>query len=245
MKKAASLIISLLFIAAVYAQGFKSFTVEGQLFPALIKDNSKGGARVEVIINDKVNITNIDFDYQLYSRSRVVSKISRDFSEPQEVTINKRDVGDKVWTVNIKQLIPAPLPLHLNFSKSNPSNWTPSVKGFAGIGIDTRKNTVVRFGNHDVSFIVAFDKDAQSVTYDLMPVSKELVEFAGKFIVQTSTDAKIWNTIHTFDENHNFDASNNYTHLLEKGVRYIKWTYIDRIKLNINLNNIKVIPADF
>lgn len=245
MKKGTSLIISLLFITAVYAQGFKSFTVEGQLFPELIKDNSKSTPRVEIIVNEKVDITDVDFDYRLYSRSRVVSKISKDFSEPQEITINKRGVGDKVWTVSIKRLIPAPLPLELNFSKNNPSNWSTSVKGWVGIGIDTRKNTVIRFGNHDVSFVVAFDEDAESVTYDLMPVSREPVEFAGKFIVQTSTDAKKWYTIHTFDEDNNFDTSNKYTHPLKKGVRYVKWTYIDRIKLNINLNNIKVIPADF
>lgn len=244
MKKIIILSFALLSVVVMYGQGFKSFTVDGQLFPTYIKDYSNSTSLVDVVVGKDTDLKNIKFQYHLYSRSFLLNDISPDFTEPQYVTITKRGVGEKTWKVRVKPLIPAKLPLTLNFSKSNLSEWSSSVVGWTGIGIDEKKNTVVRFGNHGVSFIVAFDEDAKYISYDLTPVSKEPVQFMGEFIVETSTDAKVWKPLKKFDEDNNFDSSNNYTHSLEKGVRYIKWTYVDRVKLNINLNNINVTPAE-
>lgn len=243
MKKIITLTLALATFITVYGQGFRSFEVEGQLLPTLIKNNSKGTSLVEVITDGSVDLENVDFKYKLYSGSYVEGDINSDFTEPQLVTITKRREGEKDWEIRVKPLVAEKLPLKLSFSKDNPSDWNSSVVGWAGIGIDERKNTVVRFGNKGISFLVAFEGDAKSVSYELSPVSKEPVNFDGVFNVETSANGKDWKTIHTFDKRNNFDTSNVYTHPIESGVRYIKWTYNERNKLNINLNNIEVVPA--
>ena len=111
------------------------------------------------------------------------------------------------------------------------------------VGVDEEKNTVIRFGNEGVSFLVAFEGDANSVSYELSPVSKEPVNFDGVFYVETSVNGKDWKAIHTFNKRNNFDVSDKYTHPIESDVRYIKWTYSKRNKLNVNLNNIEVVPV--
>lgn len=238
MKKIITLTLVLLSFVIANGQGFKTFKVEGQIYPALIKDNSKGTSVVEVIVDENVNLEKVDFKYNLYSRSVVKDDIKPDFTEPQVVTINRKDVGDKVWEIKIMPLIPVQLPLKLNFTSNNTSKWNSSVKGWAGLGIDDSKNTVVRFGNQDVAFIVAFNEDAQSVSYELTPLWKVPTNFDGLFKVETSNNGKDWKTIYTFDKNNNFDSSGKYSHPIETGTRYIKWMYNERNKLNINLNNI-------
>ena len=243
MKKITTLTLALLTLFAMYGQGFRTFDVEGQLLPTLIKNNSKGTSLVEVITDGSVDLENVDFKYKLYSGSSVVNDISSDFTEPQLITVTKRGEDEKVWELKVKPLVAEKLPFKLSFSKDNLSIWSPSVVGWAGIGVDEEKNTVIRFGNEGVSFLVAFEGDANSVSYELSPVSKELVNFDGVFHVETSANGKDWKAIHTFDKRNNFDTSNMYTHPIESGVRYIKWTYNKRNKLNINLNNIEIVPA--
>lgn len=243
MKKITTLTLALITLFAVYGQGFRTFDVEGQLLPTLMKNNSKGTSLVEVIVDGNVDLENVDFKYKLYSGSSVVNEISSDFTESQLITVTKRGEEDKVWEIKVKPLVAEELPLILNFSKDNLSDWSPSVVGWAGIGIDERKNTVVRFGNEGVSFLVAFEGDANSVSYELSPVSKEPVNFDGVFYVETSVNGKDWKAIHTFNKRNNFDVSDKYTHPIESDVRYIKWTYSKRNKLNVNLNNIEVVPV--
>lgn len=236
------ILASLLFCMTVvgYAQGFSSFSAEGSLQPATIKNVINGFSTIEVIVGEKTDLKNVDFHYRLLSGCSLSKELSKDFSQPQKVTITKSNGDSKEWLIFIKKLRPAPLPVELVFSETNPSVWTPETIGWAGNGVDTEKSTVIRFGNKGVSFWVSFDKPATKVDYQLKMVSKEKVDFDGDFLVETSADGRKWNILAEFDENNKLTMDGNYRHGISKDVRFIRWTYVTRNKLNLNLNNIYV-----
>lgn len=224
----------------LFSQGFSAFSVEGELQKAVIKNVADGASRIEVIVDESMDLTNVKFKYRLYGGCYLDGKISSDFTEPQRITVGKRGVDSKDWIIYIKRLQKAPLPFQLSFSKDNPSVWSNEVVGWAGILVDETKETVIRFGNHGVSFIVAVADAPKSVEYELTPVSKEKVKFDGKFVVETSPDCRTWTSLYTFDSKNNFSEEPVYKHELSSDVRYVKWTYVERNRLNINLNNIHI-----
>ncbi len=240
MKRIFLAITVLFFGLNVFSQGFSSFSVEGELQKAVIKNIVDGPSKIEVLVDESMDLTKVPFKHRLLGGCYLEGKISQDFTEPQRITVGKRGVDSKDWIISVKRLQKAPLPFKLDFSKTSPSVWSNEVVGWAGILVDETKETVIRFGNSGVSFIVAVADAPKSVEYELTPVSKEKVKFDGKFIVETSADGRTWTPLHTFDSKNNFNDDPNYKHELNSDVRYIKWTYADRNRLNINLNKIKV-----
>lgn len=236
------LILSIVGLATqAMAQGFASFYVNDALVPAVIKFvTGENPSTVETIVPASVDIKNVNFKYKLLSNCSMETTISNDFSSPQTVVVNKNNGDSKPWLINIKQLKPASLPLELSFSKDEPSEWDSSVEGWAGVGVDETKPTVIRFGNKGVSFWVAFDEPATSVSYNLWVVSKEHLKFDGEFVVEASKDGKKWKTIQEFDDRKPISEDGNYTNKLRKDDRYVRWTYYTRNKQNINLNHIVV-----
>lgn len=224
-----------------FGQGFSSFTAEDTLQPAVIK-HTKGDApsSVEVIVSEKADIKNIKFRYKLLSGCSLSPQLNNDFTQPQKVLVTKTDGTSKEWVVTVKKLQKATLPFELNFSDQNPSAWNSSIAGWAGIGIDTTKPSVIRFGNEGASFWAAFDKPAKSVTYKLIPVSKTKVDFDGIFLVETSEDAQKWIKLTEYNSKNQFEESNTYSFNLPENARFVRWTYTERNKLNINLNNISI-----
>lgn len=225
----------------VFAQGFSTFIVDGSLHPAVIK-NAKGDepSSIEIIISPELDVSNINFKYRLLSGCSVSPAITADFTQPQKVLVSKNDGTSKEWILYVRQLTLASLPLELSFSTDNPSEWNHKVKGWAALGVDQSKPTVIRFGNSNVSFWVAFNEPASKLEYELRMVSKQDVKFDGEFIVETSSNGQKWKLLKEFDERNQISADGNYQHDLSKDVRFIRWTYITRNKLNLNLNNIEV-----
>lgn len=238
MKKAAFILLAICFSASIFAQGFASFTVEGSLAPAKIKFNTDKASTIEVIVSEKVDLKNVNFKYKLLSSCFLDKDLKKDFSNPQKVMIDKRDSDSKEWIISVKPLVPAPLPFELEFSKNNGMNWNTDVIGWAGIGIDESKPEVIRFGNHGVSFWVAIKEPAKKLSYELKIVSREPVKFTGEFVVETSADARTWNVLTKFDSKNQLTDDGQYENELDESVRYIRWTYVAREKLNLNLNNI-------
>lgn len=241
MRKIVFSVLAVLLSIPVFAQGFSTFIVEGSLHPAVIK-NAKGDepSSIEIIVSPKSDVSNINFKYRLLSGCSVSPAITADFTQPQKVLVTKNDGTSKEWILYVKQLTPASLPLELSFSTDNPSEWNHKVKGWAALGVDQSKPTVIRFGNKAVSFWVAFNEPAKQLKYELKMVSKEKVNFDGEFIVETSADGQKWKILKEFDETNQISVDGNYQHDLSKDVRFIRWTYITRNKLNLNLNNIEV-----
>lgn len=240
MKKLFLFILSSIFVVSVFSQGFASFNVEESLQPAVIKYITDESSLIEVLVSEKANIKNIKFKYKLNGGCSLGKELKADFSQPQTVVVNKNDGNSKEWIVNVKQLKAASLPVELNFSNDNLSIWSSDVIGWAGIGTDPRITSVIRFGNKGVSFWVAINKPAKKLDYQLKIVSKEKVKFDGEFIVETSTDGQKWSILNEFNEQNQISADGNYRHDISKDVRFIRWTYVTRNKLNLNLNNIYV-----
>ena len=240
MKKLILSILTLILTLPVFAQGFASFNVEGSFQPAVIKYVTDGPSYIEVLVNETTDIKNVKFRYKLNGGCSLDKELKTDFSQPQKVIVNKNDGTSKEWVVNVKQLKPASLPLELTFSNENLSIWNQSIVGWAGIGIDPRITSAVRFGNKAVSFWVAINKPAKKLDYQLKMVSKERVKFDGEFVVETSANGQNWNLINEFNEQNQISADGNYRHDISKDVRFIRWTYVSRVKLNLNLNNIYV-----
>ncbi|MDD2285268.1 MAG: hypothetical protein PHQ11_07715 [Paludibacter sp.] len=241
MKKTILSAFVVLLTIPLFAQGFSTFIVDGSLHPAVIK-NAKGdeASSIEVIVSPKTDVSNINFKYRLLSGCSVSPAITSDFTQPQKVLITKNDGTSKEWILYVKQLTPASLPLELSFSTGNPAEWNQHVKGWAALGVDQSKPTVIRFGNKGVSFWIAFNEPAKQLEYELKMVSKKTVSFDGEFIVETSVDGQKWKILKEFDERNQISADGKYRHDVSKDVRFIRWTYITRNKLNLNLNNIIV-----
>jgi len=240
MNKLIVFILSLVIAIPMHAQGFASFNVEGSLQPAVIKYIVEGPSLIEVLVGEKTDIKNLKFKYKLNGGCSLAKELTADFTQPQTVVVNKNDGTSKEWLVNIKQLKAASLPLELIFSNNNLSIWDSGVVGWAGIGIDPRITSVIRFGNKGVSFWVAINKPATKLDYQLKMVSKEKVSFDGEFVVETSKDGSSWNLLKEFNEQNQISMDGNYRHDIAKDVRFIRWTYVSRVKLNLNLNNIYV-----
>lgn len=240
MKKLIFSVLSIVLVLPVFSQGFASFNVDGSFQPAVIKYVTDGPSFIEVLVNEKTDIKNVKFKYKLNGGCSLEKELKTDFSQPQTVVVNKNDGSSKEWIVNVKQLKAASLPLELTFSNNNLSIWDQSIVGWAGIGIDPRITSVIRFGNKGVSFWVAINKPAKKLDYQLKMVSKESVKFDGEFIVEASADGQSWSLIKEFNEQNQISADGNYRHDITKDVRFIRWTYQTRVKLNLNLNNIYV-----
>lgn len=240
MKKLIVIILTAVFTLPLFAQGFASFNVEGSLQPAVIKNITDGPSQIEVLVSEKTDIKNVKFKYKLYSGCSLEKELTADFTQPQTVVVNKNDGNSKEWVVNVKQLKAASLPLELIFSNNNLSIWDAGVTGWAGIGIDPRITSTIRFGNKGVSFWVAIKQPATKVDYQLKMVSKEKVSFDGEFVVEASKDGRSWELLKEFNEQNQISADGNYRHDISKDIRFIRWTYVSRVKLNLNLNNIYV-----
>lgn len=240
MKKLIVIILTAVFALPIFAQGFASFNVEGSLQPAVIKNITDGPSQIEVLVSEKTDIKNVKFKYKLYSGCSLEKELTADFTQPQTVVVNKNDGNSKEWVVNVKQLKAASLPLELIFSNNNVSIWDAGVTGWAGIGIDHRITSTIRFGNKGVSFWVAIKQPATKVDYQLKMVSKEKVSFDGEFVVEASKDGRSWELLKEFNEQNQISADGNYRHDISKDIRFIRWTYVSRVKLNLNLNNIYV-----
>jgi len=222
------------------AQGFSSFSVEGSLQPAIIKNVSVGASVIDVLVDENVELKNMVVKYKLLNACNLANEISKDFTQAQKVVVVKNDGTSKEWIITVKKLIPASVPFELVFSDKNPSTWTPVTIGWAGIGIDAAKSTVIRFGNSGVSFWVALKEAATKVNYQLEMVSKEKIAFSGDFVVEASTDGRIWDTLAEFNESNPFPSNGSNSQTISKDIRFIRWSYLTRNKLNLNLNNIYV-----
>lgn len=241
MKKLYLIILCVGIFSGISAQGFSSFNVEGALFKESIKNVKTGASKIEVVVGNDVDLKNVKFKYRLLSACRLEDKITKDFTSPQKVEVSK-GADSKDWVIQVKKLQPAKLPLTLEFSDSNMAIYNSSKIGWATLGTDESKSNLVRFGNHNVSFIVAFEDAAEEVSYNLSVVGSKGTEFDGEFIMETSTDGKNWVSLVIYNKNNPFTSNSSFTNSLNEDVRFIKWTYTKREKQNVNLNDIVVSP---
>lgn len=241
MKKLYLILFCIVIFSGVNAQGFSSFSVEGALFKESIKNVKSGASKIEVIVGNDVDLKDVKFKYKLLSACRLEDKITKDFTSPQKVEVSK-GADSKDWVIQVKKLQPAKLPLNLEFSDSNVSIYNSSKIGWATLGTDESKSNVVRFGNHNVSFIVAFEGVAKEVSYNLNVVGSKGTEFDGEFTVETSSDGKDWTSLVVYNKNNSFTNNSSFTNSLNEDVRFVKWTYTKREKQNVNLNDIVVSP---
>ncbi|MEG1586791.1 MAG: hypothetical protein RR346_07940 [Bacteroidales bacterium] len=219
------------------AQGFARFTAEG--VKGSIRNIKNKPSKVEVIVDSNADLKNIEFKYKLLSDCSMTGELTADFSKPQQVIINKNDGTSKEWIVEVKKLTPAPLPLEISFSKNTPAIWTPETKGWVNQATDESKPTVVRFGNSNVTFTAAFEGEAKEVNFDLIFIGKPGDKFDGSFAVESSADGVKWEKLNGFKEK-DITTNSQFSCKPNKNARFIRWTYTERLKQNINLNNISI-----
>ena len=227
-------------VSMVNAQGFASFEVEGALTPVVIKNQQDKPGEIEAIVNDQVNITNLIPTYKLLGGCSIdgATPIGSDFSTVKKVIVSKKDGTSKEWNIAIRQLRPATVPTSISFSNGHPCAWTPQELGWAGIGLDTSKPTVARFGNKEVAFYLAFDAPAQTLAYELTVVGG--AAFDGEFVVEVSKDSKKWVNLVAYNATKPIPTSGGCQHQLQADVRFARWIYLSRNKQNVNLNHIMV-----
>ena len=219
------------------AQGFAQFNAQGALTEARIKDNGENKTSViEQIVGAGVDISKLEFKYKLLSGCALEQPINQDFTQTQNVKVNKGSES-KDWIISVKQLKPASLPFELSFSNAHKSIYNSNVVGWATYGTDETKPSVVRFGDKNVSFYVAFDGQAKEVSYKLTAIG---TAFDGKFVVEESADGQQWTIIAEYNNKNRFEKDSEFTNQLSEGARFVRWTYIDRKKVNVNLNDISV-----
>lgn len=240
MKIKLIILLSVATISLANAQGFSSFSVKGELQKAVIKNNANRLSTVDAIISEETDIKNLDFKYRMLSNSFLSKDLSKDFTDSQLVTIDRRNGDSREWRVTVKQLKKASLPLNVSFSEDNPYKWDNSVFGWAGIGVDESRPSVIRFGNFDVSFYIAFKEPAETLSFELKPVSREKVVFDGVLVLETSSNGLDWSILEEFNRKNDLKEQGLYEYTLNQDVRYVRWVYKERNKLNINLNNIEV-----
>lgn len=219
------------------AQGFARFTAEG--VKGSIRNLKNKPSKVEVIVNSDADLKNIDFKYKLLSDCTLEGNLTGDFTKPQQVVINKNDGTSKEWIVEVKKLTPASLPLEIAFSKNEPAIWNAETIGWVSQATDESKPTVARFGNSGVTFTAAFNGEATEVAFDLHVVGKAGDKFDGSFAVESSADGVKWEKLNGFKEKE-ITTDSRFTCKPNKNARFIRWTYTDRVKQNINLNNISI-----
>ena len=239
MKKITLLALATCMSAGVSAQGFRQFTIEGGLAEGSIKNVKQGASKVEVIAGKDVDLKNVKFKYKLLSGCSLENGLDKNFTQAQTVTVNKNDGSSKEWEIKVKKITPTPLPLQIKFNDENPSVWTPETQGWVTAGTDESKPTTVRFGNHGVSFIAAFEGEAKEVSFKLTLVGKEGEAFEGDFQVLTSADGLTWTKIEGFKAE--LTTNSRFTCPVSSDARYIKWIYVKREgKQNVNLNQITI-----
>ncbi len=237
MKKIFLMAAMLPLCVAASAQGFAKFQAEG--VKGTIRNFKNKPSKVEVIVSPEADIRAIDFNFKLLSGCEMSNELTKDFSKAQTTTIHKNDGTSKEWVVEVKQLIPASLPLTIDFGKNNPAIWSAAATGWVNYGTDESKSTVARFGGDGTTFTAAINGEPTEVSFDLYAVGKKPIKFDGDFEVQTSADGKKWKSIKGFDSS-DIQIDSKFTCPLKKSDRFIRWTYVTRVKTNINLNNISI-----
>lgn len=243
MKLKSIVAIAALLVAGMTAsaQGFAKFTVEGALTATHLKHNTNVPSVIEAIVGPEVDITNIPAKYKLLSSCSFSAETpyDADFTKVHRFVIEKKDGTSKEWNVIVHQLVAAPLPLDLCFSKANPCSLDfTNPKPWAGYGLDYTKPTVARMGNDGVGFFVAFADQAKDVTFDLTAVGKDA--FKGELDVETSADGLKWKNLKTYKPG-SFTATETFTLDLPADARFVRWVYAVREeRQNINVNNIHI-----
>lgn len=241
MNRIAAFALTVCLAVGASAQGFRQFTIEGGLADGSIKHMKEGPSKVEVIAGKDVDLKKVKCKYRLLSGCTLEHGLDKDFTRPQTIKVNKNDGTSKDWEITVKKINPAPLPLNLKFTEENPAVWTPETQGWVNAGTDEGKPMVVRFGNHGVSFIAAYEGEAKEVSFQLYLVGKDGDTFGGKFQVLTSADGLTWTDLEGFDGQLTIEKRRTITCALPADARYIKWLYVTRDgKQNVNLNNICV-----
>lgn len=241
-------LFALIFCAGIAnAQNFSKFdVVDNQGVKGLNGLAHRTGARIiDILVPENFNTSQVTVDYAMDGSSVLSGDMPVNFSSPQIVKTKKdASSADTEWTVTLKKVKPDYLPLFLDFSQNNlnTADWNETTKGWAWAAIDPAQTKVIRFGNLTATFIVAFSEAAETISYSLNKIGSDYGD--ALFHVYASADGEDWETLRTFDqENPLQTTATSYTDNLSDVIRYVKWVYTKRV-LNVNLNNISVMPKE-
>lgn len=248
MKKYLPLILFVCIFAAIAnAQNFSKFEVTDNAGKKGLNGlaHRPGAKVVDILVPEDFNTANVTVDFALEGNGILSGTMPVDFSTPQTVKTKKdAAASDTEWTVTLRKVKPAELPLFLDFSQDNLSTagWDENTEGWAWAAIDTGQSKVIRYGNLTATFIVAFSTAPRNVSYSLNTVGSAFGD--ALFHVYASADGETWNALRTFDSTNQIPTtSQSYTDELSEDIRYVKWIYTKRV-VNVNLNNIAVLPRD-
>lgn len=237
------------------------FNVEGALSVA---SNRSGTPRtVETVVPQFYDVSNIPDDKIIYSipdssiwwdaDGGVPSPLPNDYSDRvvRSVRDTVRDSTLNSYAITVRNLLPADnLPLAINFSNSNPSQWDKTTKGWAGAGQATAQSTVFRMGSHPSTFLIAFSDVADSIAYELTTVSGNFDTpdngVDPEFLVQGTVNGDNWVTLRHFTKDNPVPGSTTtaYKDGLGDSIRIVRFFYKVRDGRNMNVNNVVVTPKE-
>ena len=248
MKKTFILFIGFFVAVSGFAQSFTKFDVTDNNGKKGLNGlaHRTGAGIIDILVPEDFNVSNVTIDYELDENATLATDpLPVDFTTAQKIKTTNTTVDPvttKEWTVTLKKVKKAPLPLSLDFSDPslNTADWNEDVVGWAPAAIDGNQASVIRYGNHTTTFIVAFSDAPTKITYSLNIVGATNVFGDALFVVYASADGETWTAIRTFDNsNPILNSATEYSNDLAADIRYVKWVYHTRV-VNTNLNKITV-----
>ncbi|MBP8790508.1 MAG: hypothetical protein KBH01_03650, partial [Breznakibacter sp.] len=219
---------------------------------------------VEVVVSADFDLTKCMVHYELDAAGGEIDPTTPlannsvvDLSAPKTILMKSTAVpAGKDVVITVKRLNPATaLPITISFDTDGlkTADWTSSTIGWAFSGIDVGQKSTARYGTVGVSFIVGFPAipadGSYAVDYNLWCVGSN---FSAKplsdFIVQASADGLAWRTLANYTATSNPSliittpkpASPIFSNKLQVGEKYVKWVYVTRDGLNVNVDDITV-----
>ena len=248
------------------AQNFKTFTIDGALTVGAIRNPSTGGT-VEVVVPADFDRTKCMVHYDLDAAAGVEIDAATPFVNNSVVNLSASTTikmkstavpAGKDVVITVKKLNPATeFPFSVGFTGTAPNttaSWNSSTIGWAFAGIDPGQTGVARYGTGGVSFIVGFPSipadGSYAVDYNLWSVGSDFTaKPLSDFIVQASADGLAWRTLvqYTATSSPTLKASPTptptapiFSHKLEVGEKFVKWVYVTREGINVNVDDITV-----
>ncbi|MBP5787844.1 MAG: hypothetical protein J6Y19_08530 [Kiritimatiellae bacterium] len=141
----------------------------------------------------------------------------------------------------------ATLPVAVNLSNGDMA-WT-SFDGFTGKSLGIYGDGRCKFDGNGDTLTVQFDAAPGKLSFDLKGNTATTGTSPASFTVEASADGETWDPLDNIDET-KISASDytSFSYDLDSGVRYVRWTLVNKYGFNFGLNNLSITsggPAEF
>jgi hypothetical protein len=132
----------------------------------------------------------------------------------------------------------ATLPLNVALT-DNSTKWT-ALDGFSGSGVDIYAKGDCKFSKTGNKLAVQFDAAPDTLSFTVKGNSATGGEGTLSFLVEESADGETWSTVKDLSEFTANETTECGPYTLASASRYVRWTYANKVDLNLGLNNVVI-----